>query len=196
MRCCKDLGIASELWDPNFILRWKSEFSQTVWCENTKTKEKRLFHRKINRPPFEYPWKETSLGPKTPSLQFLDSPDDLSVDDSDLSSSSSSSSSEGGEKGERSIPAAAMRAANRKAEAAAASSSSSSSAVFSPQNLVHHHLKKYSGKTWENLLQDKDGPKYIEWFLSNFKTNDPNFFKVLQAALDYHRSNSSDRPEA
>ena len=30
MRCCKDLGIASELWDPGFIGRWKAEYAMTV----------------------------------------------------------------------------------------------------------------------------------------------------------------------
>jgi hypothetical protein len=26
MRCCKDLGIASELWDPTFVSKWKSNY--------------------------------------------------------------------------------------------------------------------------------------------------------------------------
>ena len=28
MRCCKDLGIASELWDPSFIRRWKRNIAK------------------------------------------------------------------------------------------------------------------------------------------------------------------------
>jgi hypothetical protein len=31
MRCCKDLGIASELWDPNYILWWKNKFASVEW---------------------------------------------------------------------------------------------------------------------------------------------------------------------
>lgn len=27
MRCCKDLGVASELWDPQFTLRWRERFA-------------------------------------------------------------------------------------------------------------------------------------------------------------------------
>jgi len=31
MRCCKDLGVASELWDPNYITWWKSKFATVEW---------------------------------------------------------------------------------------------------------------------------------------------------------------------
>lgn len=34
MRCCKDLGIASELWDPSFVRRWVAENALEVWCQN------------------------------------------------------------------------------------------------------------------------------------------------------------------
>ena len=27
MRCCKDLGVASVLWDPIFIAQWKSKYA-------------------------------------------------------------------------------------------------------------------------------------------------------------------------
>lgn len=27
MRCCKDLGVASELWDPQFVLKWRERFA-------------------------------------------------------------------------------------------------------------------------------------------------------------------------
>lgn len=32
-RCCKDLSIASELWQPQFINAWKNKFAVDVWCE-------------------------------------------------------------------------------------------------------------------------------------------------------------------
>lgn len=31
-RCCKDLGIASELWQPSFIESWKDKYAVEVWC--------------------------------------------------------------------------------------------------------------------------------------------------------------------
>ncbi len=40
MRCCKDLGIASELWDGKFIESWKEKYAQkrTVTDSNGRTK--------------------------------------------------------------------------------------------------------------------------------------------------------------
>ncbi|KAA1088768.1 hypothetical protein PGTUg99_027733 [Puccinia graminis f. sp. tritici] len=35
MRCCKDLGIASELWDPNYIQWWKAKFAAVDWLAPT-----------------------------------------------------------------------------------------------------------------------------------------------------------------
>jgi hypothetical protein len=58
MRCCKDLGIASDLWDPQFVTKWKAEYAQEVWCENVRTKERRkLWQRKGLNGLFPYPWK-------------------------------------------------------------------------------------------------------------------------------------------
>lgn len=74
MRCCKDLGIASELWDPTFINQWcasrglakhyitvshcrRSEHAAEVWAVNTRTGEKRRLWRKTNAS-LTYPWRE------------------------------------------------------------------------------------------------------------------------------------------
>ncbi len=47
MRCCKDLGVASELWDPVFIRRFMASHVREVWVEHQTTKKKRkLFLRK------------------------------------------------------------------------------------------------------------------------------------------------------
>ncbi|KAG9030367.1 hypothetical protein FRB95_004022 [Tulasnella sp. JGI-2019a] len=57
MRCCKDLGIASELWDPRFIREFKAKHCIEVFVEHAPTKRKRkLWRRKDAR--FEYPYKE------------------------------------------------------------------------------------------------------------------------------------------
>ncbi|CAH3161032.1 unnamed protein product [Porites lobata] len=63
MRCCKDLGVASELWDPQFIIQWKDKFALSAWCENVRTREKKKLWRRKDRKTtdaFQYPWKEIS----------------------------------------------------------------------------------------------------------------------------------------
>ena len=40
MRCCKDLGVASELWDPRFIREFKKEYCVEVFAEHVPTKRK------------------------------------------------------------------------------------------------------------------------------------------------------------
>lgn len=40
MRCCKDLGVASELWDPRFIREFKAEHCVEVFAEHLPSKRK------------------------------------------------------------------------------------------------------------------------------------------------------------
>ena len=61
MRCCKDLGVASELWDPQFILEWRDKYAVGVFAENQSTKKKSKLWRRKDRPPFGYPWKEDGV---------------------------------------------------------------------------------------------------------------------------------------
>ncbi|RMZ71676.1 mitochondrial genome maintenance [Pyrenophora seminiperda CCB06] len=57
MRCCKDLGIASELWDPRFIREFTSKMTKEVWVEHASTKKKRkIVLRKDDTA--KYPYKE------------------------------------------------------------------------------------------------------------------------------------------
>ncbi|WVQ74200.1 hypothetical protein IAR50_003794 [Cryptococcus sp. DSM 104548] len=59
MRCCKDLGIASELWDPSFIRQFKKDHCVEVFAEHaTRKGSKKKLWRKKNAPKFEYPYKE------------------------------------------------------------------------------------------------------------------------------------------
>lgn len=45
MRCCKDLGVASELWDPNYITWWKSKFATVEWvAASSLSSAKKLVH--------------------------------------------------------------------------------------------------------------------------------------------------------
>jgi hypothetical protein len=56
MRCCKDLGIASELWDRRFVRKWKSARAQEIWVEHQTLKKKaKIWIRKGD--PVEYPFK-------------------------------------------------------------------------------------------------------------------------------------------
>ncbi|KAF3002093.1 hypothetical protein E8E13_009692 [Curvularia kusanoi] len=61
MRCCKDLGIASELWDPRFIREFNAKFTKEVWVEHVSTKKKRkIVIRKDDT--VKYPFKESKVG--------------------------------------------------------------------------------------------------------------------------------------
>lgn len=57
MRCCKDLGVASELWDPRFIRSFMKEHSKEIWVEHVVNKKrKKIVLRKDDE--VRYPFKE------------------------------------------------------------------------------------------------------------------------------------------
>ncbi|KIY66692.1 mitochondrial genome maintenance MGM101 [Cylindrobasidium torrendii FP15055 ss-10] len=58
MRCCKDLGIASELWDPRFIREFKAKHCVEVFAEHLPTKKKKKLWRRTDQPKFGYPYQE------------------------------------------------------------------------------------------------------------------------------------------
>ncbi|KAF8897876.1 mitochondrial genome maintenance MGM101-domain-containing protein [Infundibulicybe gibba] len=58
MRCCKDLGIASELWDPRFIREFKAKYCIEVFAEHIPTKKKKKLWRRKDQPKFSYPYQE------------------------------------------------------------------------------------------------------------------------------------------
>ncbi|KAK6532379.1 hypothetical protein TWF281_006568 [Arthrobotrys megalospora] len=61
MRCCKDLGVASELWDPRFIKKWKKENASELFGEHVVTKKKKkLWVRKGES--LEYPYTVSKFG--------------------------------------------------------------------------------------------------------------------------------------
>ena len=58
VRCCKDLGVASELWDPRFIRKFKAEHAREVWVEHIVSKKKnKIWTRKGDD--VLYPYKES-----------------------------------------------------------------------------------------------------------------------------------------
>ncbi|TFK25978.1 mitochondrial genome maintenance MGM101 [Coprinopsis marcescibilis] len=58
MRCCKDLGIASELWDPRFIREFRSKYCVEIFAEHLPTKKKYKMWRRKDQPKFGYPYQE------------------------------------------------------------------------------------------------------------------------------------------
>ncbi|KAF2086609.1 Mgm101p-domain-containing protein [Saccharata proteae CBS 121410] len=61
MRCCKDLGVASELWDPRFIRGFMKQHSKKVWVEHVVTKKKKqITLRKDDEP--SYPFQVSKIG--------------------------------------------------------------------------------------------------------------------------------------
>ena len=60
-RCCKDLGVASELWDPRFIRKFMAQHVKEVFAEHQTTKKrKKLYLRKDDT--LKYPFKEVKYG--------------------------------------------------------------------------------------------------------------------------------------
>ncbi|GAB7363653.1 hypothetical protein MBLNU230_g4223t1 [Neophaeotheca triangularis] len=59
MRCCKDLGVASELWDPRYIRKFMKEHVKEMWVEHVTTKKKRKhFMRKDDDTEIRYPYQQ------------------------------------------------------------------------------------------------------------------------------------------
>ncbi|XP_006456696.1 hypothetical protein AGABI2DRAFT_228754 [Agaricus bisporus var. bisporus H97] len=58
MRCCKDLGVASELWDPRFIREFKAKYCMEVFAEHIPTKKKKKLWRRRDQGAFQYPYSE------------------------------------------------------------------------------------------------------------------------------------------
>ncbi|KAG6861978.1 hypothetical protein C0995_009162 [Termitomyces sp. Mi166 len=58
MRCCKDLGVASELWDPRFIREFKEKYCVEIFAEHIPTKKKKKLWRRKDQPKFGYPYQE------------------------------------------------------------------------------------------------------------------------------------------
>ncbi|KAI9729705.1 MAG: hypothetical protein M1834_006656 [Cirrosporium novae-zelandiae] len=58
MRCCKDLGVASELWDPKFIRQFKAKHAREAFVEHMVNKRKtKIWLRKDDE--VKYPFKES-----------------------------------------------------------------------------------------------------------------------------------------
>ena len=56
MRCCKDLGIASELWDPRFIKTFKKSKCEHIFVEHIPSHKKKMIWKRKDTD-VEYPFK-------------------------------------------------------------------------------------------------------------------------------------------
>ncbi|OJJ31113.1 hypothetical protein ASPWEDRAFT_95475, partial [Aspergillus wentii DTO 134E9] len=55
VRCCKDLGIASELWDPRWIRKFRAQYTREAFVEHVVNKRKtKIWVRKDDQ--VSYPW--------------------------------------------------------------------------------------------------------------------------------------------
>ncbi|KAF9117658.1 hypothetical protein BGW39_001969 [Mortierella sp. 14UC] len=61
MRCCKDLGIASELWDPAFIRKFKRQYCEEVFVEHAVTKKKKKLWKRKDQGDFDYPYSKAKF---------------------------------------------------------------------------------------------------------------------------------------
>ncbi|RDW66350.1 hypothetical protein BP6252_09985 [Coleophoma cylindrospora] len=61
MRCCKDLGVASELWDPRFIRTFMKKNAKQIWAEHVVTKKKKQIWLRSDDE-VRYPFKESKFG--------------------------------------------------------------------------------------------------------------------------------------
>ncbi|KAJ3226265.1 hypothetical protein HK099_005262 [Clydaea vesicula] len=64
MRCCKDLGVGSELWDPAFLATWKHKNCVQVFVTNASKGTKAYLWRRKDRK-FEYPFTEANTSGNT-----------------------------------------------------------------------------------------------------------------------------------
>lgn len=63
LRCCKDLSVASDLWDPTFIKKWVATHAVEVWVVNAKDgKKKKMWRKKKDARIDQYPWREDGGG--------------------------------------------------------------------------------------------------------------------------------------
>lgn len=74
MRCCKDLGVASELWDPVFLRDFKKKWVEEVWVEHVTTNKRRQIWVKNGGSDVAYPYRRVNVSKKTPPTRMAATP--------------------------------------------------------------------------------------------------------------------------
>jgi len=162
-------------------------------CDNVKSGAKKRLYRRKDRAPFEYPWKEAYVM-KTPSQPVppLDSGLDreelmLRTGDVDNPNEQPARPSPpkhlkiAGKESKPVTPASEPARGQAPPQSAGAKSpkappSKVPSSQGPPQQIAIHldallpaQFKRFSGKTWRELIQDPAGPHYLEWVANHFE---------------------------
>lgn len=59
--CCKELGMAKNIYEEEFVKKWRDENADTVTCEHLTTKlTKQMWIKKGSDTPFTYPWQRVN----------------------------------------------------------------------------------------------------------------------------------------
>jgi hypothetical protein len=168
MRCCKDLGIASELWSPSFITQWKSQYAIEVSVE-TRDGKKRRFWRRLDRAPFSGYYRET--GPASSSSSSSSSsfaPSSPSA----LSSSSSSYQNVSASPSTGSFTGARFNSdvnSQQQQQQQQPQPSVDGPVEFDVNADVPAYFRKYAGKKWADVIGDPACIDYLRWAEANYK---------------------------
>ncbi|KYQ99649.1 mitochondrial genome maintenance protein [Tieghemostelium lacteum] len=188
VRCCKDIGIGSSLWDPIFIRQWKSQYAQEKFFEHVKSKEKRKFWILKNGHPNQigYPWKEVDFNSSEPS-----NPSQETTYENKNSSYSKNTYETKPPKSTTNVPQQEFLSSTSASPTPKQPQQQESTSTVQEQEIdiddvVPSKFKKYEGKTWRELIADPKGEQYIEWASQNF--SDPNIRLQSAAILEFFRS--------
>ncbi len=174
MRCCKDIGVSSELWDPKFIGPWRDEHATEVWVENISTGVKKKLWRKREARPFGYPYREIAAPPPGGFVSSFRAPQQQpSAANTAAPTSTGSSTGSGGGFGasaSTSSPSGAGVTAGKEDE-------------FDINAVVPAGLKKMAGKKWSEVIATSEGRDYLSWIVKEGKN--PRTARDAKRALDY-----------
>eukprot|EP01113_Clastostelium_recurvatum_P028796 TRINITY_DN3477_c0_g2_i6.p1 TRINITY_DN3477_c0_g2~~TRINITY_DN3477_c0_g2_i6.p1 ORF type:complete len:363 (+),score=71.84 TRINITY_DN3477_c0_g2_i6:41-1090(+) len=172
MRCCKDLGVGSELWDPVFIQKWKAAYTVEVLCEDDRTKSKKKMWRRKDRQPFGYPYKEVRVFASAASALPAAAPAAAVPPPVEEQVQSDAEIEVADEEADTEVPAGESGAAEQpKAE------------QFDINAPVPAPFKKINKLTWSQVFADKKHLQYLEWVTTSHLT--PDLKNVARAALAY-----------
>mmetsp|Transcript_7981 Transcript_7981/g.11856 ORF Transcript_7981/g.11856 Transcript_7981/m.11856 type:complete len:344 (-) Transcript_7981:54-1085(-) len=166
VRCCKDIGIASELWNSEFVEQWKEDYAVEVWCEHAVNKRKKKLWRRQSAAPFSYPYRETNASGQDTSSSAA--PSTSSVNSAFDSPSFSSDEPE-------------LFANFDDGESSSSFSSNSSSSSTSPEELLNETISfgKFMGKTLAEVKDDARFHAYISWAETSMREGE-NRNKLMQ----------------
>jgi len=187
VRCCKDLGIGSSLWDPTFIRQWKAKHATEKFFEHQKSKEKRKFWVLKNGVPNQiaWPWKEIDYSSVPSSAQqdfnssSIPQQETIYAPDADHQQPSSKPSSS----------SSSNTTTTTTNQSGATIDTGSEETTIDIDDVVPPQMKKYAGKTWREVIGDPKGIQYLEWVCEKFDSNS-EVRLLAQAMLDFAKNNS------